>query len=325
MVDLVLNKLNELRTDPKQFKKEVSTLSKAMRRIKKKQMADELDKYLIELDTSEPVNPVQLSPALCELCEVELDRYIKEQREPGHKPYEDLKREAEKYVKGFKKLYMAYENGGCDMLIGRMVCSEYDPGKLNKKNFMDVDYNFVGIAYKIFTNEDEVVVIMMADFIDEEDHFHFDDYSDLKVAFDSFDVHKTGKLDPHEVKNNLKALNYDLENPIVYAIIDSLDTEANRLDGVNFKQFCLAFDRELYDSKTESGIRKLFNFFIDDPHQSTLNERSIKKLCDQVGIPLKKGEAKEIIERASRDGREITFDEFYMIMISHSKDDDSEN
>lgn len=319
-MEKIVETINVLRTNPIAFKSTALTVSKALRRIKKTKVAQDLEDFANELDTLVPLHPVKMNKGLNKLCQDELDSIIKNPKKEVNRNFDQLKKGGAKYFKNCNKLFMAFDKGSLDFMICRIIVSEYDTLKLNKKNFLSDDYNYVGVAFHEDAEGEENAVVIFADYVEEiYDDFTFEDFSELKKAFDSFDINKTEHLDAKELKKALRQLNFDEENPTLFEIIASLDTPENE-GGVDFRTFCLTFDKSLSDNKSKAGLQRLFRLFIDDSHSISLTETSVRKLCKTLDIPLVDGEAREIIERASLNGKEITFDEFYNIMTAHIND-----
>ena len=320
-MEKIVETINLLRTNPLAFKSTALTVSKALKRIKKNKPAQELEEFANELDNLEPLHPLKLNKGLNKLCQQELDNIVKNKKKDNIiKNFEQLKKDGSKFVKNFNKLFMSYDKGELDFLVCRIIVSEYDTLKQNRKNYLSNDYNYVGVAFHEDSEGEENTVIIFADYVEEiYEDFTFEDFSELKKAFDLFDINKTELLDAKELKKALRQLNFDEENPTLFSLISELDTPENE-EGVDFRTFCLTFDKKLSDNKTKAGLQRLFNLFIDDPHSHSLTETSVRKLCKNLDIPLHEGEAREIIERASLNGKEITFDEFYNIMTAHIND-----
>ena len=76
-VNDIFTKINLLRTNPNAFKANVTTVSKALKRIKKPKPAAELDEFIIELDSIKSIQALKLSKGLSKFCEDELDKIIK--------------------------------------------------------------------------------------------------------------------------------------------------------------------------------------------------------------------------------------------------------
>ena len=314
----IIEKLNTMRTNPMAIKSNCMTVAKALKRVKKPKSAEELEAFCGTLDTLQPIQGLKNSKGLNRFCEQELKKVVGSGKEIATKNLDQLKKDALKYVKGFHKLFMAYDKGGLDFLVARIIVSEYDPERVNKHHILSSDYNYIGVATMQDEEEDDHTVLIFADQAEDiDDDFNYEDYRELKKAFDSFDVNKTELLNAKELLHALKQLDFDTDNPVVFEIIKNLDTQENNEHGVDFRTFCLTFDKSLSDSKSKVGLERLFKLFVDDPHANSITDVTIKKLCANLGINLQEGEARQIIERAAVDGREITFDEFYTIMTSH--------
>lgn len=322
MVERILKSLNTLRTNPISLQKDLLTRAKALKRVKKTKVATELENFVNGFNDFQPLGELVFSEGLTKACQEEIQHSLKGEKKVAHRGYNDVKGHVEKYVSGFTKLSMMLDKGDAESMISRMLVSDYDPNRENRDSLFDQGFKYVGIATKEVEDDDFVSVIILADFAEELDAeeaytFAYPNLTDLEKAFDLFDVNRTGKLDPKELKQSLRALGYDLKNPTLFDIIDKLDTKENEKNGVDFRTFAIAFDQTLGNDRTKDGLFKLFTLFIDDPHQYVINEASIRKLCLSVDERLNEGEAKDILDRASLSGNELTFDEFYDIMTSH--------
>lgn len=138
---------------------------------------------------------------------------------------------------------------------------------------------------------------------------------EIKQAFDLFDTNQTGLIDPKEIKSAMQSLGYDNKQPVIFSIIDSLDTVENNTNGVDFEKFQEAIRGKMGDKNSREGIEKIYNLFIDDPEQKTFTPTSLRKLTKDLNIDMSPEEIKSLVERASKNGTELSFDEFYEIMI----------
>lgn len=324
MVDNIINKLNEFRKEPKAFEKELQNYGKALRRVKKNDIADEIEGFAKGLSDIESLSPLSYSKGLAAACADELNHFLKSRGSAYHKSYADIKFFVDKHTKHVQKFSFILDDGPIDSLISRVFVSEFDKDRSNMKSLPSEEFKFIGVATKEI-NSEYVSVIIISDFVEEIEegdyHFNINDFSELRKAFDTFDIFKTGKIDPKELKSNLRAAGLDLNNPALYEIIESLDTPDNAL-GVDFQKFCIIFDKTLSNDNNKHGLEKIFHLFISDPNQFIINEASIRKLCRSADITLNEDEAKEILERASLAGNELSFEEFYDIMIGyHNRED----
>ena len=146
-----------------------------------------------------------------------------------------------------------------------------------------------------------------------------DEVDEIRQAFDLFDTNGTGKIDPKELKAAMQSLGFDSKNPTIYTLIADLDTpEAAKNGGVNFDDFVGSINNKLGDKESKEGIHRIFELFIDDPNADTITLSSLKKIAQELGENMSAEELKDMLERASANGTELTFDEFYEIMIKKS-------
>ena len=146
-----------------------------------------------------------------------------------------------------------------------------------------------------------------------------EEVDEIKQAFDLFDTNGTGKIDPKELKAAMQSLGFDSKNTTIYQLIADLDTpEAEKNGGINFDDFVDAINDKLGDKESKEGIRRIFDLFIDDPNADTITLSSLKKISKELGENMSDEELKDMLERASKNGVELTFEEFYDIMTKKS-------
>ena len=146
-----------------------------------------------------------------------------------------------------------------------------------------------------------------------------EEVDEIKQAFDLFDTNGTGKIDPKELKAAMQSLGFDSKNPTIFQLIADLDTpEAAKNGGIDFDNFVEAINNKLGDKESKEGIRRIFDLFIDDPNSDTSTLNSLKKIARELGENMTAEELKDMLERASSNGTELTFDEFYEIMTKKS-------
>ena len=146
-----------------------------------------------------------------------------------------------------------------------------------------------------------------------------EEVDEIKQAFDLFDTNGTGKIDPKELKAAMQSLGFDSKNPTIFQLIADLDTpEAAKNGGIDFDNFVEAIKNKLGDKESKEGIRRIFDLFIDDPNSDTITLNSLKKIARELGENMTAEELKDMLERASSNGTELTFDEFYEIMTKKS-------
>ena len=146
-----------------------------------------------------------------------------------------------------------------------------------------------------------------------------EEIEEIRQAFELFDSSGEGKLDPKELISSMKALNYDKENPTMYNLLADLETfNSKKNERITFDEYVTAINAKLRDSESKEGVRRIFDMFIDDPNSDTININSLRKVALELGENMNNDDLKDMLERTSSSGKEITFDEFYEIMTKKS-------
>ena len=73
------------------------------------------------------------------------------------------------------------------------------------------------------------------------------------------------------------------------------------------------------DRKTTEGLETIFSLFIDNPDKETINFETFKKICNELDMGLSEKEMKDILESSTKNGKEITFEEFEEYMRNTGK------
>ena len=136
----------------------------------------------------------------------------------------------------------------------------------------------------------------------------------IKNAFELLDSKGEGKFYPKEFKLNME--NYGLieKEPFIYSIINELDTEEAQKNGVTFEELLKMIDDRLGNKNTKEGIKKIFELFLDKKEDNTMTLLALKKAGNKYGLRMTNEQYKLLIEKASQNGNEITFYDFYKIM-----------
>jgi Ca2+-binding EF-hand superfamily protein len=146
-----------------------------------------------------------------------------------------------------------------------------------------------------------------------------EEIKELRQAFELFDSSGEGKLNPKELISSMKSLHFDSKNPTIFSLIADLDTiEAKKNGGITFDEYVISINSKLHDKESKEGIRRIFDLFIDNPNNDTITMSALKKVALELGENMTDDDLKDMLERTSTSGNEITFDEFYDIMTKKS-------
>ena len=137
---------------------------------------------------------------------------------------------------------------------------------------------------------------------------------DLKDAFELFDAND-GKIDAREIKEGMQNIGFDDHNPTVYQVIHELDNPRNKNSGgASFSDFAQSVNYRVPEKESIEDLRKVFNLFLDNPNSNTTTLESIKRVADEVGENIEELELNAMLNKASKAGARLTFDDFVAIM-----------
>ena len=145
--------------------------------------------------------------------------------------------------------------------------------------------------------------------------FNPDDGDEIKNAFEFFDSNGNGKIDAREVRTAMQKIGYDENNPTVYEVVTELDNPRKKnTGGVSFDEFVETVNYKMPEKETLEDLRKVFNLFLDDPNSNTTSLESIKRVADELGENIEEIELNGMLNKASKAGARLTFDDFVALM-----------
>ena len=142
-----------------------------------------------------------------------------------------------------------------------------------------------------------------------------DDGGEIQDTFEFFDSNGNGKIDAREVRGAMQNIGYDETNPKIYEVMTEIDNPRNKNTcGVSFNDFCQTVNYRLPEKETEEELRRVFNLFLDDPNSDTTSLESIKRVADELGENIEEVELNAMLNKASKSGARLTFDDFVALM-----------
>ena len=141
------------------------------------------------------------------------------------------------------------------------------------------------------------------------------DGNEIKDAFELFDANGDGRINAREIRSAMQSIGYDEKNPTVYEVMTELDNPRNKNSGgATFNDFCQTVNYRVPEKETTEDLRKVFNLFLDDPNSNTTSLESIKRVADELGENIEEIELNAMLNKASKSGARLTFDDFVAIM-----------
>ena len=140
------------------------------------------------------------------------------------------------------------------------------------------------------------------------------DGNEIKDAFELFDANE-GRINAREIRSAMQNIGFDEKNPGVYEVMTELDNPRNKnLGGATFNDFCQTVNNRIPERETTEDLRKVFNLFLDDPNATTTSLASIKRVADELGENIEELELSAMLNKASKSGDKLTFEDFVAIM-----------
>ena len=113
----------------------------------------------------------------------------------------------------------------------------------------------------------------------------------------------------------MQSIGYDENNPNVYQVVSELDTPMNsKTGGASFDDFCKSVNNRIPERESDEELRKVFKLFLENPNDSTTTLASIKKVADELGENIEEVELNAMLKKASKNGAELSFEDFVSIM-----------
>ena len=139
----------------------------------------------------------------------------------------------------------------------------------------------------------------------------------LKRVFTLY-TDRSGILDLKDILEAMREAEFDAKFPIVYGLIAQINASEFK-NGIKFEQLLDEINKKLEDRESEESIERSFAYFVQNSDRQKINEKDIKRLADEIGEELSEDQAKRIISRIAKNGKDVDFDEFFNIMTKKAK------
>merc|ERR1712048_1456408 len=122
---------------------------------------------------------------------------------------------------------------------------------------------------------------------------------EIREAFSLFDTDGSGSIDPKELKAAMHSLGFEKKSPTVYEMIAELEERGR---DIFFDEFLDAISNKLGNRETREGIDRIIDL------------TNIRRVAKELGETMSVDDLKEMLQRASSNGEDITREDFYNIM-----------
>ncbi len=140
--------------------------------------------------------------------------------------------------------------------------------------------------------------------------------SEIKKAFDSFDLDQSGSIKVNQLRDCLRKSNFDTNNEFFYQFIYDLENDSYVVKNngyVDFDDLVNYLADKYANYYTKDGLRNIFDLYVDDK-RSCVSYNQFKKLTEELGYFFDDVTVRGLFQRISKNGKEISFNEFEDIM-----------
>ena len=139
----------------------------------------------------------------------------------------------------------------------------------------------------------------------------------LKRVFNLY-ADRNGVVDLKDILEGMREAQLDIKHPLVYDLISEFNSSMYK-NGINYEQFCDEINKKLEDRNSEDSIERSFAYFVENSDRMKINANDVKRMADEVGEELTEDQAKRIINRVGKNGKDADFEEFNIVMTKQSK------
>ena len=130
----------------------------------------------------------------------------------------------------------------------------------------------------------------------------------FKVYEDRSGIAKLG-----DILEGMREAGIDEKNPLAYDLISQLNT-GDFKNGIKFEELISEINKKLADRNSEESIERLFQYFIQNSNKDKITVEELKRLADEIGEDISDDQAQRIMNKVSKNGKDLDFNEFYNIM-----------
>ncbi len=314
----IISEINKFRINPKSIQQRLQIFKLGLSRLRSNDpFLNEIDSFIKETNKMFPMRPLHKNETLTKVAKKEIEIFIKNEDLYAKFIYGDN-------LKGIIPDYYLNENCclisdyGFDEagnLVNKILLNKIDKEKIGRKFLTKSKYTQIGIATAVKNSENYIIIILAENEAKMRSNIPLPegDLTELKQAFDFFDIYKRGEIYPKIIFENLIELGYHKTNPQLVEIIQGFLINSDN-DIVDFPIFANHIVREITDKRTNDGIRIIFELFVDDFEKDTISILKMKKiLCeleDENGI----NELNNILNFKDNKNARLNYNQFYHYM-----------
>ena len=315
----VFRELNKFRQNPRSIQHQVELVRKGFSRIRRGDpFLKEIEFFIQDLQSMNSLPVLELNENLTEAAQQELQNFVGSENYKKYRRGDDLNGIIpDLYAKANPA--MVADDGADEPVnvLTKVLLDKQDRFKDGRNILCDPKFTQVGIAHEVFEEENWVILLFASKEVEEEPELELPkgDLTELKKAFDILDAKGTGKLDMVEIKKTMDNMRFYQTDPDLYSILKDLSEN----DKCSWPKFANYANQKLTDRKTQEGLETIFSLLIDDPDKDTISFETFKKICYELDSGLSEEQIKDILKASTKNGKEITFEDFEEYMKNLEK------
>ena len=308
----ILEEMNKFRQNPKSIEQILHTFKLGLSRLRARDpFINEIEAFISTLEVMKPMPPLEKNEVLCLSAQSQIDDYCRDEDSyPNYKVGKDLKGIIPEQYLTQECAIIAESADLPSMLTIKILLNKQDKFKVGRSYFTNPKYTQIGIA-DVKKENDIYVILIFAQFeakIRKSVPLPKGDLTELKKAFDFFDLNKIGEILPRDTVEAMEALGFQKRNPRLLEIMRKLSEE--EFDYVDWPTFADYIMKSITDRKSDEGLRVIFDLFVDDRIDDTISLLHLKKVVEDLKEEKGIEQVRKLLLLKGASNARLTFPEF---------------
>jgi Ca2+-binding EF-hand superfamily protein len=309
----VLDEMNKFRTRPKSIEQILQTFKLGLSRLRARDpFINEIEAFISTLGVLKPMPPLQLNEELSKAALSQIELFSRdEEHYQNYRIGKDLKGIIPEHYLPQECALVAESADNPNNITIRVLLNKQDKFKVGRSFFTNPAYTQIGIA-DVKNEQDCYVILIFAQHEakqKKEVSLPKGNLSELKQAFDFFDVNKIGEINPKDTVDAMEVLGFQKRNPKLLDIMKELYSEYNDeyVDWPNFADFIM---KKISDKSSNEGLRIIFDLYVDDKEDDTISLMHLKKIVEDLEEEKAIQQVKKLLLMKGASNAKLNFEEF---------------
>ena len=309
---VILDEMNKFRQNPKSIEQILQTFKLGLSRLRARDpFINEIEAFISTLEVMKKMPPLVKNEELCKAAQSQIDAFSRdEDNYLNYRVGKDLKGIIPEQYLTQECALIAESADLPSMLTIRVLLNKQDKFKVGRSYFTNPNYTQIGIA-DIKKENDIYVILIFAQFeakIRKSVPLPKGDLTELKKAFDFFDINKIGEILPRDTVEAMEALGFQKRNPKLLEIMRKLSEE--EFDYVDWPTFADYIIKSISDKSSDEGLRVIFDLFVDDRVDDTISLMHLKKVVEDLQEEKGIEQIRKLLLLKGASNARLTFPEF---------------